>query len=150
MRAIFFLLVAAPTFTLFGCKDPGVERYDQALHQYETLVGQGVRPTDARFAEVSKLLDEVPAGSSAHVRAEALRRALQSAQAPKVRTPLAVQGGSHLPAEVAAQLVQCRTLAEQLGTTPEAERPAKLQALDACRAAAEQLDEQSHGLDAGG
>jgi hypothetical protein len=141
--------VAACCLALAGCKDRGVDSYAQALHQYEVLVGQGVRPTDPRYAEVVKLLDAVPADSSAHVRAEALRHALQSAQAPKLRTPLAVQGGAHLPSEVAAQLSHCRKLAEEFGTTPEAERAEKLKALDACRLAAEKLDIASHELDAG-
>ena len=144
-----WLLVAFGCLALAGCRDRGVEKYDQALHQYEALVGQGVRATDPRFAEVEKLLDAVPADSTARVRADTLRRALQSAQAPKLRTPLAIQGGAHLPSEVAAQLAHCRKLAEEFGTTPEAERAAKLGALDACRAAAEQLDEASHALDAG-
>ena len=142
-KGILVLLVLA------GCKDQGVERYDQALRKYEALVVQGVRPTDPRFDEVVKLLDGVPADSTASVRAAALRRALESAQAPKVRTPLAVQGGANLPAQVAAQLVLCRRLAEELGTTPEAERPAKLKQLDACRAAAEKLDDESMHPDAG-
>ena len=123
-----------------ACKDEGVERYSLALSKYQECVDQGVSPNDPRFVEVLKLLDAVPASSSAHVRAEALRQSLQSAQAPRLRTPLAIQGGANLSAEVAAQLAQCRLLAEQLGTTAEADRPAKLRALDACRAAAEKLD----------
>jgi hypothetical protein len=123
-----------------GCKDEGLERYQQAAHQYQELVDHGVPPNDARFAEVLKLLDEVPSSSTARPRADGLRKALQGAQGPKVRTPLAISGGANLPPPVAEQLARCRKLAEEMGTTAEGERAAKLKELDGCRETAERLD----------
>jgi hypothetical protein len=143
-RLVLLLVLASS-----GCKDEGVERYAQALHQYQACVDDGASPNDPRFGEVLKLLDAVPRGSTARVRAEALRGSLERAQAPRLRTPLAIHGGPDLSAEVVDQLARCRQLAEQLGTTAPADRPAKLQALDACRAAAEKLDVACAHPDAG-
>jgi hypothetical protein len=135
---------------LLSCTDHGIEKLNEAKAAYSALVDQGVRTDDPRYAKVLEQLDAVPAGSSAKPRAEALARSLRNAQAPRVRTPLAIQGGEHLPAEVAAQLAKCRALAEQLGALPEADRPGKLKELDACRAAAEKLDEASRDAPSAG
>jgi hypothetical protein len=134
-----------------SCKDEGVERHKQALEKYSACVIKAVPPNDPCFAEVLTILDTIPKSSSARPRADALRESLQTARQPRIRTPLAVQGGPHLPPEVVTQLQQCQRLAEQLGATPEADRPARLRELDACRAKAETLNSHhGHGDDADG
>ena len=144
MRVGFSLML----LSLTACKDEGVARHQRAIEKYAACVGRALPPTDPCFNEVMTLIDSVPKDSAARPRADALRESLINAQQPKIRTPLAVQGGAHLPADVIAQLQQCQRLAEQLGTTPEADRPAKLRELDACRAKAEKLDDP-HDADGG-
>ncbi len=125
---------------LASCKDEGVERHKQALEKYSDCVSRGEAPNGPCFAEVLTLLKTVPSSSVARPKADALRDALLNAQQPKLRTPLAIQGGAHLPSDVIAVLKQCQRLAEELGTSAEADRPAKMRELDACRARAEKLD----------
>ncbi len=114
-----------------SCKDEGIERHQKALEEYSACVSSGLPPVHACFADVVNLLETIPKSSTAYARAQALRDALLTAQQPKLRTPLAVQGG---------QLNQCQRFAEQLGTTAAADRPDKVRELEACRAKAEKLD----------
>ena len=109
-----------------SCKDEGVQHHQQALEKYSECVTRGVRPTDPCFAEVLTILDRIPKSSTARPPAEVLRAALLTAQQPRLGAPLAVPGAP-----------QCQQLAEQLGTTAEADRPAKLRALEECRAKVE-------------
>ena len=144
------LALALLTLTA-SCRDQGVQRHQHALELYAGCVNRGLAPNDACFTEVLAILATVPASSAARARADALRDGLLTAQQPRIRTPLAIQGGPNLAADVVAQLQQCRVLAEQLGTTGEAERPAKMLELEACRAKAERLDiKHVHGESDGG
>ena len=144
-RCLTLLLLCA------SCKDEGVQQHRQALEKYATCVDRGVAPTDPCFTEVLTLLAAIPPGSTARPRAEALREGLLTARQPRIRTPLAVQGGVHLGPEVLTQLEQCQRLAEDLGQTAEADRPAKVLKLEACRASAEKLDiARVHGDHDGG
>lgn len=136
---------------VMSCKDEGVAKHQQALDVYTACITRGAPPSDACFDEVLTTLEQVPKGSGARVRSDALRDGLLTARQPKLRTPLAVQGGANLPLDVIAQLKKCQHLAEQLGTTPDAGRPGKLLELEACRAAAEKLDNAHvHGEEDGG
>lgn len=123
-----------------SCKDEGLERHQKALEKYSACVERNAPPMDPCFAEVVTILDTIPKDSKAGPKANLLRAALETARQPKLRTPLTIQGGAHLPSEVVTQLQRCHKLAEELGTTAEADRPAKLRELDACRAKAEKLD----------
>lgn len=143
--ALLLLLLTA------SCKDVGVERHKQALEQYTDCANRRVPPSDLCFTEVLAILETVPKSSSARPRADALRDGLLTARRPKLRSPLAVQGGPRLPPEVTLLLQQCQRLAEQLGALPEAERRKKLLELDACREKAERLDaKHAHGEEDGG
>jgi hypothetical protein len=124
-----------------SCKDEGVERHRKALDHYGACIAKGAPPADPCFDEVLTVLQTVPKSSSAREKSNALRDGLLTARQPKVRTPLAIQGSARLPNDVIEQLKQCQKLAEQLGTTPEAERGDALRALEACRARAEKLDD---------
>lgn len=144
VAAITLLLLAA-------CKDEGVEKHQKALTLYGDCMSRGVKPTDPCFAGVLKLLEEIPKGSTARPKADAMREALLTFQQPRLRTPLAIQGGPNLAPDVVETLRQCQRLAEKLGQTPEAERPALMRELDACRATAEKLDiAHVHGDEDGG
>ena len=110
----------AVLFLLASCKDEGVEKHRQALDAYAKCLEKGARPGDPCFAPVVTLLDAVPKRSSVHAKAAALKETLTRAAPPPPRAPLATDG-------------PCAKLAQELGTTPEAERPEKLKALDACR-----------------
>jgi hypothetical protein len=144
-------LCAALLLLTVSCKDEGVERHREALEKYTGCVTRGLAPSDPCFDEVLAIVEKIPKSSSARPRADALRESLLSARQPKIRTPLAVQGGANLPPEVITQLQQCQRLAEQLGTTAEADRPAKLQEIEACRAKAEKLDNaHAHAAEDGG
>ena len=124
-----------------SCKDEGVERHRQALDQYGACITQGATPADPCFDRVLTMLETVPKSSVAREKSNALRDGLLTARQPKIRTPLAIEGSARLPGDVIAQLQQCQKLAEQLGTTPAAERGDKLRALEACREKAERLDD---------
>ena len=146
MRGRFVLLALLLTP---GCKDEGVRRHQEALEKYSGCVNRHVPPSDECFSEVLTLLSSIPSSSTARPRADALRDALLTARQPKLRTPLAIGGGAGLPAEVVGQLQRCQRLAQELGTTAEADRPGKLRELEACRAKAERLDDSHGDPDAG-
>lgn len=144
-----FVVVAL--LLLAACKDQGVEKHEKALALYSDCMSRKVKPTDPCFDEVLKRLEEIPKGSMARPKADAMRDALLNFRQPPLRTPLAIQGGPNLAPDVTDQLRQCQRLAEQLGRTPEADRPTLMRELDACRAKAERLDiEHVHGDEDGG
>lgn len=112
--------VLAALLLAASCKDEGLEKHKQALDAYAKCLEKGARPGDACFTPVVALLDAVPKDSSAHAKAAALKETLTRVAPPPPRAPLAIDG-------------PCAKLAQELGTTPEAQRAEKLKALDACR-----------------
>jgi hypothetical protein len=107
---------AAALVVASSCKDEGVEQHRQAMDAYAACVAKSAQPGDPCFENVRALLTKVP-----DPKAQALAEKLKAR--PMLAAPLAVDG-------------PCRALAEALGTTPEADRPAALKALAACRKAA--------------
>ncbi len=123
LRHVAVLLLAS------SCKDEGAATHKQAMDAYAACVAKTAQPGDPCFEGVRALLAQVPKGSASHAKAAALAETLKPR--PLLPAPLAVDG-------------PCRALAEALGTTPEADRPAALKALDACRKAQDR-DAHEHG-----
>jgi hypothetical protein len=131
--------------SLTSCRDEAAEAFARADLQYRELVAQAARPDDARFDAVLAELGKVPASSKHFAAAQKLGAAIAAGRGKKVRTPLAVAGNGHRPAQLEAQLEACARLAEMAGADGGVDRHA-LEGLEACRLRAEKLElSLSHG-----
>jgi hypothetical protein len=137
--------IVALSLALSSCRDEAAEAFARAQLRYEALVAEGVRPTDPRFDAVLVELRKVPPSSKRHAQAQVLLRGIEGARQRGVRTPLALASDGHRPPELEAQLAACGRIAALAAGDGGVDRRT-LEALEACRRAAEKLELRlSHG-----
>ncbi len=121
---------------LWGCRDEGLQRYEEARAKHQALLAQGRPLTDPPFQEVLEALRAVDPTSSAAPKARQLAQVIEQARAPLER-PLA-GGGSHAVAP------GCEGLAQALGQASAEERPKRKDALAQCQRRLDQAREAAH------
>ncbi len=136
MRAVVWLVLL--TGLLAGCRDHDAEALARAQLAHRALLAQSARPDDARFEPVLVDLDSIRSNSKHFAEAQRLAGVIRNGRV-KVRTPLALGDNGRRPPELEAQLAACRRLAQFAGLDGGVDRRA-LEALEACRKQAEQLE----------
>jgi hypothetical protein len=143
------LALALPALLLLpACtEDEGPERLAQADARYTALVEAGVQGSanDPRVAALIRDYEAIAPDSKAWPQAQKRLAALRALAAPLPPRPLAVPGSSG-PGATAADLQRaaCARLAEQLGASAPAGRPALERALGECRQKQSRLEADEH------
>lgn len=126
-------------------EDGGLQKYEQAVEQYQSLVARSRPASDPAFDRVLELLEGVPPRSSVHDRAEVLRQALLNARRRLPSPPLIGHGVEAAADPSAAALrSRCEELVRQLGTAAPEIRPQVTRALAECQRAAHAHDVHGH------
>lgn len=121
-----------------ACRDASAEAWARAEMAHELLLTQATRPEDPKYDAVLADLAKVEASSKYFERAQDLKRRIEGARV-RVRTPLALGSKGTRPPMLEAQLTACARLAQLMGQDGGVNRPG-LEALEACRKAAEKME----------
>jgi hypothetical protein len=137
--------VLLAVLVLSGCKDEGEDRYREAAAQYQQLLEAGKSSADPGFDAVLGKLRQVPTGSKARGKADALAQSIERGRGPKLGRPLALPApqASDEP-EVAAQQAECARQAQALGNLSGLPREQAERRLADCRRSVQQLEELRH------